>query len=83
LLSAGVTEVESKGKNLADYSGGLGSPSDASYENTTKRKYTIGKYVFGLAYNNYFSVANVSNLTVTANSASFQCSSVGYQLALS
>ena len=68
LLSAGVTEVKSVGKNLADYSGGQGVPSDTDFANTTKRTFTIGKYVKGLSYNNYYQPTYITALTVADNS---------------
>lgn len=65
LLSAGVTEVKSVGKNLADYSGGRGYPSDTTGSASTKRTFTIGTYVAGLTANNYYQPDRIGNLALT------------------
>ena len=45
IKSAGVNKIVSRGKNLADISGGLGSPSNTASRTVTKRTFEIGKYI--------------------------------------
>lgn len=77
LLSAGVTEVVSKGKNLADYSGGQGYPSDTASSTATKRIYEVGKWVKDIAFSNGYTSGRVS-VTVGANSISVSTATAGY-----
>ena len=82
LLSAGVTSVNSVGKNLADYSGGRGYPDNTAYSNTTKRILPINKYVVGLTANNYYSSSNVSSFAVSDNTITFKNTNLSYGVAI-
>ena len=77
LLSAGVTEVKSVGKNLADYSGGQGYPSDTTSSTATKRIYEVGKWVKDIAFSNSYVSGRVA-VTVGENSISVTTATGGY-----
>lgn len=85
LLSAGVTEVVSKGKNLADYSGGAGVPSNTTGSSATPRFFDIGKYVVGIDYINNYSASSVSvvagenTLTVTRLSGTYYACGIPFE----
>lgn len=82
LLSAGVTEVVSVGKNIADYSGGQGYPSNTAYANTTKRTFEIGKYVVGLTSNNYYNPNQVTAHSVSNNTVTVTSNAKAYGVAI-
>ena len=77
LLSAGVTEVDSLSANLAYGLDGAGVPSDTSTAGTTKRQFTLGKYVVGLSHNNIYIPANIVSSSVTANDVTMTAGSNG------
>jgi hypothetical protein len=82
LLSAGVTSVVSKGKNLADYSGGVGVPSNTSSSATAKRTFEIGKYIVGLATNNYYYPSQVTSYSVDDSGISLITSGTAYGISV-
>ena len=82
LLSAGVTEVVSVGKNLAYYGEGLGTPSNTATSNATKRIFEVGKYVLGLTYNNYYVPTNITQYSAVDNTITVTNSASGYGLAI-
>lgn len=71
-----------RGKNMLNLNTAQSTPSNTTFSNTTPRTFTENSYVIGLAYNNYFSLLNIveSSLSMTANTLSFTASS-GYGVA--
>ena len=65
------------GKNLMNLNVLESLPSDTSFSNTTARTFMLGRYVNGLAYNNYYNPPAVINYAVTQDSISLTAKS-GY-----
>ena len=68
LLSAGVTEVVSQGRNLVNINE-AGVPSSTNSYKTTKRILPTGKYIRGMAYDNYYDPSR-GIYTINGNSIS-------------
>ena len=71
------------GKNLLKLDVLQSTPSNTTYANTTKRVFTNGTYVKGLAFNNYYQPSNVGNYTIESNSLTLTASNgygIGYPM---
>ena len=69
-------------KNLLKTSGlSLGTPSNTSFSNTTKRTFTIGTYISGLANNNYYQ-SRATDISVSENSIKFTTSANAYGISI-
>ena len=81
LLSAGVTEVKSVGKNLVGWQTSS-LPTDTGTGNTGKQLWTMGTYVVGMSISNYYRPNNVTDVTVSGNTISFKSTNTAYGIAL-
>ena len=79
----GYTFKEWHGKNMLKLDVSQSTPSSTAYANTTKRVFTNGTYVKGLAFNNYYQPSNVGNYTIESNSLTITASNgygIGYPM---
>ena len=72
--------LKSSGKNLLNLDRVLGTPSDTSVSNATKRTFNYNEYVSGISANNYYMPSNITSFNVTNNTITVNTSNGAYGL---
>lgn len=74
----GTVTIKQRGKNEINLNRTLGTPSNASYDASSKRLFNYNNYIIGITSNNYYLTSKISSYNVQNNTIKVEVNGSGY-----